>query len=133
MPHVYNEIYKIVRRIPKGRVLTYGIISHMIGGRMSAQGVGWALKALGSSKRKPQTSKKSPKQKQLDMESVPWQRVVNSQGGTSTHKIGTIPPGLQQELLEAEGVAFDNEGKIDLNKYLWMEGVILDYKKRPKS
>ncbi len=47
MPHVYVEIYKIVQSIPEGRVLTYGLISHMIGGRMSAQGVGWALKALG--------------------------------------------------------------------------------------
>ena len=50
MAKVYEEIYKIVQRIPKGRVLTYGLISNMIGSRMSAQGVGWALKALGSAK-----------------------------------------------------------------------------------
>jgi len=137
MSEIYDEIYKIVQRIPKGRVLTYGLISHMIGGRMSAQGVGWALKALGSAKRKESASKKSAKKettakkrtskkstaKSFDMGSVPWQRVVNSQGGTSTHKIADIPPGLQQALLEAEGIIFDEEGKMNLNKYLWMEGV----------
>jgi alkylated DNA nucleotide flippase Atl1 len=51
VPAIYSEIYKIVQSIPKGRVLTYGLISNMIGGRMSAQGVGWALKALGGAKR----------------------------------------------------------------------------------
>jgi methylated-DNA-protein-cysteine methyltransferase-like protein len=142
MAHVYDEIYRIVQNIPKGRVLTYGVISDLIGKRMSAQGVGWALKALGSEKRKnsapkgepavtktaPKPNKKSGKTKQqspasFDMESVPWQRVVNSQGGTSTHKIAEIPPGLQQHLLEREGVKFDEEGKLDLTKYLWYEGL----------
>jgi len=129
MSEIYNEIYKIVQRIPKGRVLTYGMISHMIGGRMSAQGVGWALKALGSSKQKGAAtiSKKATLNKRtaksLDFESVPWQRVVNAQGGTSTHKIAEIPPGLQQALLEAEGIIFDEEGKMNLSEYLWMEGV----------
>ena len=56
---VYDEIYKIIQRIPKGRVLTYGLISHMIGGRMSAQGVGWALKALGNAKRSERSPKRS--------------------------------------------------------------------------
>ncbi|MBU6450776.1 MAG: MGMT family protein [Cyanobacteria bacterium REEB67] len=111
MSHVYVEIYKIVQSIPKGRVLTYGIISHMIGGRMSAQGVGWALMALSKEKREPG----------YDMNSVPWQRVVNAEGGTSTHKIATIPPGLQQVLLEAEGVAFDEQGKIKLKQYIWLD------------
>jgi methylated-DNA-protein-cysteine methyltransferase related protein len=145
MAHVYTEIYKIVQSIPKGRVLTYGLISNMIGGRMSAQGVGWALKALGSAKRAEKSSKrgaakstrleenisapnaKKPRGQKKDVpfcvESVPWQRVVNSKGGTSTHKIGDIPPGFQQHLLELEGLVFDEEGQIDLDKYLWVEGV----------
>lgn len=97
---------------------------------MSAQGVGWALKALGSSKRADQDTRqnktKSIKKVSFDMGSVPWQRVVNSQGGMSTIKLADIPPGLQQHLLEAEGIIFDAEGKIeDLNRYLWMEGVKL--------
>lgn len=143
MPHVYTEIYKIVQSIPKGRVLTYGLISDMIGGRMSAQGVGWALKALGriekskanskktaekksaekTSKAKSTSAKKSVANANYDMNTVPWQRVVNSQGGTSTHKIADIPPDLQRIMLEAEGIVFDVEGKLDLKKCLWMDGL----------
>lgn len=139
MPGVYDEIYKIVRSIPKGRVLTYGAISAMIGGRMSAQGVGWALKALGSKKKSAKPSGKTGKasSKNLaqskskvaagkstspDMDSVPWQRVVNAQGGTSTHKVG-VPADLQRQLLEAEGIEFNEEGCMDLGKYLWTAGM----------
>ena len=122
MPDIYAEIYKIVQGIPKGRVLTYGLISHMIGGRMSAQGVGWALKALGSAKRMGQASKTSLVHTAYNSSTVPWHRVVNAQGGTSTHKVAEIPPDLQKQLLEAEGVVFDDEGKMHLNKYLWVEG-----------
>jgi methylated-DNA-protein-cysteine methyltransferase-like protein len=129
MPEIYTEIYKIVKTIPKGRVLTYGIISHMIGRRMSAQGVGWALKALGSAKRSEPSAKKSMKKEPFDMASVPWQRVVNAQGGTSTHKVAGIPPKLQQHLLEAEGIVFDADGKMDLNKYLWLEGIGVEHQK----
>jgi methylated-DNA-protein-cysteine methyltransferase related protein len=128
MSEIYTEIYKIVQSIPKGRVLTYGLISHLIGGRMSAQGVGWALKALDSAKRakplKPSSRKlaKAANACPYDMFTVPWQRVVNAQGGTSTHKIGEIPPGLQRQLLESEGVIFNDDEKMDLRKFLWVEG-----------
>ena len=138
MAGVYDEIYKIVRSIPKGRVLTYGSISAMIGGRMSAQGVGWALKALGNKKksakaaRPSKTSSKNaaPSKSKVatskgtspDMDSVPWQRVVNAQGGTSTHKVG-VPADLQRQLLEAEGIVFNEEGCMDLGKYLWTAGM----------
>lgn len=139
MAGVYDEIYKIVRSIPRGRVLTYGSISAMIGGRMSAQGVGWALKALGTKKKsaKPagRTGKASSKNAAQskskvaagtgtspDMDSVPWQRVVNAQGGTSTHKVG-VPADLQRQLLEAEGIVFNEEGCMDLGKYLWTAGM----------
>jgi methylated-DNA-protein-cysteine methyltransferase related protein len=114
----YESVYKIVMRIPKGRVLTYGLISNLLGGRLSAQGVGWALKGLSAHGRKT-NGKYSSK-------TVPWHRVINSQGGTSTHKVAEIPPDLQRELLEAEGVIFDENEKIDLPKYLWMEGLSED-------
>jgi methylated-DNA-protein-cysteine methyltransferase-like protein len=58
-----------------------------------------------------------------NLSTVPWQRVVNGHGGTSTHKVVGIPPGLQQHILETEGIVFDSEGKLDLKKYLWIEGV----------
>jgi methylated-DNA-protein-cysteine methyltransferase related protein len=121
MPSVFADIYKIVQSIPKGRVLTYGLISHMIGGRMSAQGVGWALKALGSPERAERNAKNPAKKGAYNSATVPWHRVVNAQGGTSTHKIAEIPPDLQKELLKAEGVVFNDEGKMDLNKYLWID------------
>ena len=124
MSTIYAEIYKIIQTIPRGRVLTYGLISNMIGGRMSAQGVGWALKALGSEKVTAPNS--------FNSGTVPWQRVVNTQGGTSTHKVPGIPPDLQRNLLEAEGIMFDDEGKMDLHKYLWMEG-LSDQLLHPKS
>jgi methylated-DNA-protein-cysteine methyltransferase-like protein len=135
MSVIYDKIYKIVQSIPKGRVLTYGLVSHMIGGRMSAQGVGWALKALGSAKQTLRPGKSStanrisdkPGKQNLPAYSsatVPWHRVVNAQGGTSTHKVAGIPPELQRQLLESEGIVFDDEGKMDLDKYLWMEGTL---------
>jgi methylated-DNA-protein-cysteine methyltransferase related protein len=114
---VYAKIYEIVQRIPRGRVLTYGLISHLIGGRMSAQGVGWALKALGG------PGKVAAKKDEYNSSNVPWQRVVNATGGTSTHKISEIPPGLQQAMLESEGIVFNGEGKMELDKYLWVEGL----------
>ena len=139
MAVVYTEIYKIVQSIPKGRVLTYGLISYVIGGRMSAQGVGWALKALGSARngalliKKPGVKRvraiavrekvSEEKSTSYNLSTVPWQRVVNGQGGTSTHKVAGIPPGLQQHILETEGIVFDSEGKLDLKTYLWIEGV----------
>ncbi len=123
MAKVYEEIYKIVQRIPKGRVLTYGLISNMIGSRMSAQGVGWALKALGSAKNASDKTAKKEAQPTFNSSNVPWQRVVNSQGGTSTHKIAEIPPDLQRHLLESEGIKFNEEGKLDLQKHLWTEGL----------
>lgn len=128
MPTVYVEIYKIVQQIPRGRVLTYGVISHMIGGRMSAQGVGWALKALGSKKQLTQASKRTT-EVVYNSVTVPWQRVVNAQGGTSTHKVG-LPPDLQREMLESEGIQFNDENKLDLDEYLWREGLNESWKSK---
>ncbi len=137
---VFERVYEIVMQIPRGRVLTYGVISDMLGGRLTAQGVGWALKALpdgsvkvtsksAATKAKPAKTAKPAKQpKQLkqpgkyNSQTVPWQRVINSRGTTSTFKVG-MPPDLQREILEKEGVAFDHEGKVDLKKYMWMAGL----------
>jgi methylated-DNA-protein-cysteine methyltransferase-like protein len=108
----YEVIYEVVRSIPRGKVLTYGLVSHLINGRMSAQGVGWALNALGTSKKSAATSA-----------NVPWQRVINARGQLSTYKNPDIPQGLQRALLEEEGIEFDSEDRIDLDRYLWHEGI----------
>ena len=94
---------------------------------MSAQGVGWALKALGSNKKLVEQTAKKSKQIVYNSATVPWQRVVNAQGGTSTYKVG-LPPELQRQMLEAEGIDFNEEGKLDLNEYLWKEGLNKDWK-----
>jgi methylated-DNA-protein-cysteine methyltransferase-like protein len=111
---VYQQVYKITQQIPTGKVLTYGLISNLLEGRLSAQGVGWALKALATQAQKEPTLKKTP-----------WHRVVNSQGGLSTGKNPNILPGLQKTLLEKEGVKFDHEEKICLDKYLWKKGLAM--------
>ena len=93
----WDAVYEIVRTIPPGRVMTYGQISSMLGARLSPLAVGWALRAC--------------------PEDVPWQRVVNASGGCSTERLPDLPGGLQQRLLEREGVEFDARGKLSLKEY----------------
>jgi len=97
MSRLYDEIYAVVRRIPPGKVATYGQIGMSLVPPCPARTVGWALAALGRSG--------------VEKE-VPWQRVVNSQG-----KVSTGPH--QRELLEQEGVVFDADGRIDLAEFGW--------------
>lgn len=113
MSRAYVQVYELVCRIPPGKVLTYGLVSHLIGGRLSAQVIGWALKALGP----------PGGDKPYSAANVPWHRVINSRGQLSTHKNADIPPGLQRDLLEQEGVRFNDEQCVDLDKYLWYEGL----------
>src|SRR5580765_3673766 len=87
-------VYAQVRRIPRGRVMTYGQIATLLGSRLSPRAVGWALHGC-------------PR-------GVPWQRVVNASGGCSTDRLPDMAPGLQQALLEREGVEFRGNGTLDL-------------------
>ena len=96
----YDEVYDVVRGIPRGRVTTYGHVAALCGKPRAARTVGWALHAL------PENS------------DVPWQRVINRLGGISIAKIG-LPPALQRALLRAEGVRFRRDGTVDLKRYGW--------------
>lgn len=97
---IYRErAYALVRDIPKGKVMTYGQIAMILGEGYTARTVGYVMHGA-------------------ETDSVPWQRVINSQGKCSTGKL-TIPINLQQELLEAEGVIFSASGKCDLSEYQW--------------
>lgn len=95
------------------RILTYGLISNLLEKRLSAQGVGWALRALSSDKAN----------KKYHSGNVPWHRVINSTGGISTSRNIDMQPDLQQSLLEAEGIVFNSEGKLD-RKHLWSERLL---------
>jgi len=94
-----EEVLALVRRIPPGRVMTYGQISHLVAGRVSPRAVGWILHRC--------------------PEDLPWQRVVNASGGCSTDRLPDIPPGVQRALLEAKGVQFCANGTVDLGVFLW--------------
>lgn len=96
----YREtVYTIVSQIPVGNVMTYGQLAIILGEGYTARTVGYVMHGA-------------------DSESIPWQRVINSQGKCSTGRL-TIPLNLQQELLESEGVIFSATGKCDLQKFQW--------------
>ena len=93
---LHARIHAVVSRIPRGRVATYGQVARIAGLPGQARLVGYALHALPAGT------------------SVPWQRVVNAQGGISTpggHE------GRQRRILEREGVRFDARGRIPLASF----------------
>ncbi|MGE5264265.1 MAG: MGMT family protein [Acidobacteriota bacterium] len=99
-PNPFQErVIKIVRAVPKGRVLTYGEVSLLAGVPRGARQVGRILYRLYPTGR------------------VPWQRVINRYGGLSTYKIGT--GHLQHQLLVSEGIRFRRDGTVNLDKYRW--------------
>lgn len=98
----YHRIYHVVRQVPRGRVVTYGQVAHLAGLGGHARQVGYALHSL------PEGS------------DVPWQRVINARGEVSPRSA----PGwdaVQRRLLEEEGVAFDDRGRVDLERFRWEE------------
>src|SRR4051812_21468502 len=99
---VFEQVYNLVLQIPRGKVATYGQISRLMNERLSAVAVGWALRAVPKDKRE-----------------IPWHRVINSRGGVSTEKLLSHAPNLQRNLLEAEGIIFNERGFIDLAVYQW--------------
>lgn len=94
-----QQVHELVRRIPRGRVMTYGQISEVMAGRLSPRAVGWMMHRC--------------------PDGVPWQRVVNASGGCSTDRLPDFPKGLQRSLLEQEGVEFRANGTLDLEVYRW--------------
>ena len=96
----WERFYVVVRKIPRGRVATYGQVAELAGLSGYARQVGWALHAL-----RPGTR-------------VPWQRVVNARGACSVRP-GSGSESEQRRRLEREGVEFGAAGRIDLGSFGW--------------
>lgn len=95
----YRErVFEIVRRIPSGRVMTYGQLAEILGEGYTARTVGFVMHSAD--------------------QTVPWQRVINAQGACSTGRV-VVPPDLQQRMLVSEGVVFNEKGRCDLSHYRW--------------
>jgi len=101
-PNFFDRVYAVVRMIPAGKVASYGQIAALLGHPRAARTVGWALNAL----------------RDNDIDDVPWQRVINSQGRISISR-ADLGAELQQALLEEEGVEFDPRGYVDLKRFGW--------------
>jgi methylated-DNA-protein-cysteine methyltransferase-like protein len=99
-----KRIYAAVKRIPRGRVATYGQIATIAGLDGHARQVGYALHDL------------------PDGIHVPWHRVINARGEISPRSAGDSHE-LQRMLLEAEGVEFDLAGRVALKRYRWKSEV----------
>ncbi|PZF73509.1 MGMT family protein [Taibaiella soli] len=104
---LYELIYQIVRKIPKGRVTSYGAIAAAIGAKSGARVVGYAMFSAGSAKPK-----------------VPAHRVVN-RIGLLTGKHHFNPPSKMQELLEKEGVTVKDDKVADFKTRFWDPAVEL--------
>jgi methylated-DNA-protein-cysteine methyltransferase related protein len=97
----YTAIYEVVRQIPYGKVATYGQVAEIANLPRRARLVGYALFRVA-----------------FDSD-VPWHRVINARGEISESPFRQGGDYLQRSLLEAEGVEFSAEGKVNLRQYQW--------------
>ncbi len=100
MPGFFEQVYRLVRQIPAGKVTSYGAIARMLEHPHAARTVGWALHGL------PRGT------------DVPWHRVINSRGRVST-RFPERGVNLQRALLESEGVEFDEDGYVNWDRFGW--------------
>ena len=97
----FEQVYEVARQIPKGRVTSYGAIANVLGTKLSARMVGWAMNGAGNAKPK-----------------VPAHRVVNRNGMLSgRHHFAT--PTKMQELLEKEGIKVRKDTIVDFEDHFW--------------
>jgi len=109
----YRErVYEIVKRIPRGRVMTYGQIAELLGEGYTPRTVGYAMHS--------------------STDGTPWQRVLNAQGACSTGRV-VLPQDKQQRLLEMEGVVFDKNGRCELKTFLWIPDDFVNSNSEPEA
>ena len=94
----FQQVYDIVAQIPKGQALSYGQIAQMLGRPRAARMVGWAMRRC--------------------PDELPWQRVIREDG---TIAGGAYAP-LRRAMLEAEGVPFTQDGRVDIDRCRWQPG-----------
>ncbi len=97
-----RRVYAAVRRIPRGKVATYGQIAALIDAPRAARAVGGALALMSEGL----------------ASIIPWHRVVNASGAISPREWA----GLQREMLEREGIRFSSGGRIAMVRYGWKAG-----------
>ena len=102
----YEQIYALVKQIPRGKVTSYGRIAAMLGASGAARQVGYAMSALKHKDGNPEYA------------DIPWQRVINSKGEISI-KGARFNKLIQAEELRADGVEVDEDLSVDLDEYLW--------------
>lgn len=103
----FNDVYEVVKLIPKGRVTNYGAIANYLGTKLSARMVGWAMNAAHG------------------LDNVPAHRVVNRLG-MLTGKAHFATPTLMQKYLEAEGIKIKNDQIINFKEHFWDPEMELD-------
>lgn len=105
----FEQVYDVVRQIPKGRVTSYGAIAAFLGAKSSARMVGWAMNA---------SFTVTPK--------VPAHRVVNRNGMLSG-KAHFVPPTLMEELLTKEKIKVENDTVVNFEKKFWDPAIDLNF------
>ena len=110
----YKKIYAVVRRIPRGKVATYGQVADLAGMHGSARLVGYALFAS------------------REHHGLPWHRVLAAGGRLSLVKLDPNAALTQRIRLEHEGVRFTGRGTADMAAYQWAPGKPLAKKSKPR-
>jgi len=103
MTGFFEKVWEMTKKIPRGKVASYGMIAGIIGSPRAARQVGWALHSMPRG------------------QNIPWHRVINSKGYIST-TCEEHTCDIQKGLLEGEGIEVvkkDEMWWVDLNKYLW--------------
>ncbi len=100
-PSFFEQVFEVVKQIPKGRVTSYGAIAEYLGTRGSARMVGWAMNASHSTS-----------------DSIPAHRVVN-RNGMLTGKQHFGGPEVMKQLLESEGIVVIDDQIIDFQQLFW--------------
>lgn len=102
-----EQVIALVRKIPRGKVVSYGQVAAAVGQPRAARQVGWALHTLDGD------------------DSVPWWRVINNEGRISIKGNMMSTPLAQKNFLEAEGIIVSEDFKIEIDKYRYRFPTVL--------